>query len=146
MAGDEPRRSPFKVSRPATMLVVDCDSGLDQQLKRVIQEFDLSLTLYQASTQDLDFGNLASSPDVVLVNLAVSRVCLYLLPEMQQVWPDARVIFLAELDDVHLYADAIQLGAYDLLPQPLETIELGMILKRAIQSSRTKARVVAARI
>ena len=65
----------------------------------------------------------ASSPDLLLVNLAVSRVCFYLLPEMQQMWPD----------DVHLYADAIQLGAYDFLPKPLETVELGTILQRAVQ-------------
>ena len=126
------------------MLVVDCDSGLHQLLRKVIQEFELSLTLCQASTRNLKFGVLASSPDVVLVNLAVSKICLYLLPEMQQVWPNARVIFVSELDDVHLYAEAIQLGAYDFLLQPLEPVELGIILQRAIQPSRTKPRAVAA--
>ena len=44
MAGDQLRHSPVKVSRPATMLVVDCDSGLHQLLRKVIQEFELSLT------------------------------------------------------------------------------------------------------
>ena len=119
-------------------------AGLDQLLKKVIQEFDLGLTLCQASTRDLNFAVLASSPDIVLVNLAVSRVCLYLLPEMQQMWPDARVIFVSESDDVHLYAEAIQLGAYDFLPKPLEPVELGIILQRAIQPARTKHRAVAA--
>ena len=112
-------------------------------MRSVIQEFDLGLTVCRASTQGLDFGVLASSPVVVLVNLAVSRVCLYLLPEMQQLWPDARVIFVSELDEVHLYAEAIQLGAYDFLPKPLEPVELGTILQRAIQPARTKQRVVA---
>jgi len=144
MADDEPRRSLFKVSRPATMLVIDCDSGLHDLLKKVIQEFDLSLTLCQASTRDLDFGALASSPDVVLVNLAVSKVCLYLLPEVQQMWPDARMIFVSDLDNVHHYAEAIQLGAYDFLPKPLETVELGIVLQRAVQPARTKPRAVAA--
>jgi DNA-binding NtrC family response regulator len=133
---DEPRRSPF--SRPATMLVIDGDSALDHLLKKVIQEFDLGLTLCQVSTRDLDFAVLASSPDIVLVNLAVSRVCLYLLPEMQQMWPGARVIFVAESDDVHLYAEAIQLGAYDFLPKPLEPVEFGIILQSATQPARTK--------
>ena len=140
--GDEPRRSPS--SRPAMMLVVDCDSGLDQLLKKVIREFDLGLTLCQTSTRDLNFTVWTSSPDVVFVNLAVSRICLYLLPEMQQMWPDARVIFVSELDDLHLFAEAIQLGAYDFLPKPLEPVELGIILQRAIQPARTKHRAVAA--
>ena len=140
--GDEPRRSPS--SRPAMMLVVDCDSGLDQLLKKVIREFDLGLTLCQASTRDLNFTIWASSPDIVFVNLAVSRICLYLLPEMQQMWPDARVIFVSELDDLHLFAEAIQLGAYDFLPKPLEPVELGIILQRAIQPARTQHRAVAA--
>ena len=140
--GDEPRRSPF--SKPATILVIDGDSALDQLLKKVIREFDLSLTLCQASSRDLNFTVLTSYPDVVLVSLAVSRVCLYLLPEMQQMWPDARVIFVSELDDLHLFAEAIQLGAYDFLPKPLEPVELGIILQRAIQPARTKHRAVAA--
>jgi DNA-binding NtrC family response regulator len=144
MAGDEPRRSPFNVSRPATMLVVDCDSGLHELLKKTIQEFELSLTLCQASTKDLKLGVFPSSPDLLLVNLAVSKVCFHLLPEMQQMWPNAKVIFVSELDDVHLYADAIQLGAYDFLPKPLETVELGTILQRAVQTDRTKPRAVAA--
>jgi DNA-binding NtrC family response regulator len=141
MAGDSLRRSPS--SRPATMLVIDGDTGLDQLLKKVIQEFDLGLTLCQVSTRDLDFAVLASSPDIVLVNLAVSRVCLYLLPEMQQMWPEVRVIFVAESDDVHLYAEAMQLGAYDFLPKPLEPVQFGIILQRATQPARTKQRAAA---
>jgi DNA-binding NtrC family response regulator len=87
---------------------------------------------------------LASSPEVVLVNLAVSRLGLYLLPEVRQLWPDARVIFISEFDDVHLYAEAIQLGAYDFLTKPLESVELGLILQRAIQPLRTKPKALAA--
>jgi len=125
------------------MLVIDGDAGLDQLLKKVIQEFDLGLTLCQASTRDLDFAVLASSPDIVLVNLAVSRVCLYLLPEMQQMWPDVRVIFVAESDDVHLYAEAMQVGAYAFLPKPPEPVEFGIILQSATQPTRAKQRAAA---
>jgi hypothetical protein len=63
MAGDNLRRSPS--SRPATMLVIDGDTGLDLLLKKVIQEFDLGLTLCQISTRDLDFAALVFSPDIV---------------------------------------------------------------------------------
>jgi DNA-binding NtrC family response regulator len=141
MAGDNLRRSPS--SRPATMLVIDGDAGLDLLLKKVIQEFDLGLTLCQISTRDLDFAALVFSPDIVLVNLALSRVCLYLLPEMQQLWPDARVIFVAESDDIHLYAEAMQVGAYDFLPKPLGSVEFGTILQSATQPARTKQRAAA---
>jgi hypothetical protein len=39
---------------------------------------------------------------VVLVNLAASKACLDLLSDMQQLWPDARIVFVSAFDDIHL--------------------------------------------
>jgi DNA-binding NtrC family response regulator len=74
----------------------------------------------------------------VLVNLAASKACLDLLSDMQQLWPDARIVLVSAFDDIHLYAETIQLGAYDFLPRPLETDELGIILQRTVQPAQTK--------
>jgi DNA-binding NtrC family response regulator len=95
MTGAQPRCSPVEVSRP-TMLVVDADRQLDQSLKNVIQEFKLSLAVWETSSRDVKLCSVDPSPDVVLVNLSASKACLELLPEMQQLWPRTRVIVVSE--------------------------------------------------
>jgi len=138
MVGAQPRRSPVETFRPASMLVVDFDSDLHQLLKNVTERFKLRLTLCETSARGFRPGVVAFSPDVVLVNLAASRICLELLPDIRRLWPDARVIFVSEWDDMHLYAEAIQLGAYDFLPRPAGIDELGIILQRAVQHPQTR--------
>ena len=137
MLGAKPQSSLIEVPGLATMLVVDSDNDLRQLLRRVIEEFQLSLTVCETSAQDLKRW-VRPFPDVVLVNLAASKACLDLLSHMQQLWPDARIILVSAFDGIHLYAEAIQRGAYDFLPRPLETDELGIILQRAVQSAQTK--------
>jgi DNA-binding NtrC family response regulator len=137
MLGAKPQSSLIEVPGLATMLVVDSDSDLRQLLRRVIEEFQLSLTVCETSAQDLKRW-VGPFPDVVLVNLAVSKAYLDLLSHMQQLWPNARIILVSAFDGIHFYAEAIQRGAYDFLPRPLETDELGIILQRAVQSAQTK--------
>jgi two-component system nitrogen regulation response regulator NtrX len=137
MLGAKPQSSLIEVPGLATMLVVDSDSDLRQLLRRVIEEFQLSLTVCETSAQDLKRW-VGPFPDVVLVNLAVSKACLDLLSHMQQLWPNARIILVSAFDGIHFYAEAIQRGAYAFLPRPLETDELGIILQRAVQSAQTK--------
>jgi len=127
MSSSQVRRSPIEASRSGTVLVIDSDRELGQSLRRVIQEFRLSLLGCERSARDLKLGAVAP-PDVVLVNLSASELGLELLPEMRQLWPSARVIFLADWNNMHLYVDAIKLGAYDFLPKPLDTRDLGTVI------------------
>lgn len=137
MFGAKAQRSPFEVSKSATLLVVDPDKGLRQSMENLLREFKLNLTLSETSVRDLEPSILDSAPDVVLLNLTAPEVCLDLLRDMRQQWPDNKVIVVSESDDIHLYAEAIQLGAYDFLLKPLEIEEFGTTLQRAIEPRRT---------
>ena len=128
MSSSQVRRSPIEASRSGTVLVIDSDSELSQSLRRVIQEFRLSLLVCERSTHDLKLFGAVAPPDVVLVNLSASELGLELLPEMRQLWPSARVIFLADSSNMHLYVDAIKLGAYDFLPKTLGTHDFGTVI------------------
>ena len=81
MSGAQARRSAVEILTPASVLVVDFDSDLHQLLKNAIERFKLRLTLCETSARDFRPGVVASSPDVVLVNLAAVRICLELLPK-----------------------------------------------------------------
>ena len=137
MFATKSQRAPVEVSKSGTLLVVEPDTSLIQSLENVLQEFRLSLKVCETSARDLEPNILDSAPDVVLLNLTAPMTSLDLLRDLQQQWPDTRVIIVSESDDIHLYAEAIQLGAYDFLVKPLDIDELGRILQRATAPPRT---------
>jgi DNA-binding NarL/FixJ family response regulator len=72
-------------------------------------------------------------PDVVLVNLAVSaESCFSFLAKIRQVCPKAKVIFLSNVDGLHLWIQAIQRGAYEFLPKAIDPDQLGWVLEGAL--------------
>jgi DNA-binding NtrC family response regulator len=132
MPGGQPNTSPVPVARPATMLIVDSDEEVRHLVEKAIPEYRRSRISLAFSD---NFALLAAdpSPDIVLFNIKTeAESCFGRLEKVQGQWPSAQVIFLSPVDDIHLWAEAIRLGAYDFLPKPIDPDQLKWILQGAL--------------
>lgn len=77
--------------------------------------------------------------DLVLIDLSNSRLGLFEpLARTRQRHPGAEVILICDPGQMDVWTDAIQRGAYECLPAPLEPEELKQVLLRAFRDrSRT---------
>jgi len=137
MSAAQPQRSPIDAPNPATVWVLNSDAQVRRLVDNAVQQYPLHLSLCVIFSEDFRPDVTAPPPDVVLVNLtAPTESCLSLLPEIRRQWPDTRVIFLSQSDDIHLWSEAIQIGAYEFLPRSVECHQLGWALQGALWTSR----------
>jgi len=132
MSGGQPKTSPAAVVRPAAMLIVNPDAEVRHLLEKAIP-------VYRRSSMSLvfsdDFALVAEQPppDVVLFNIKTgAQSCFDRLAKVREQWPSTQVIFLSPVNDIHLWAEAIRLGAYDFLPKPIDPDQLKWILQGAL--------------
>lgn len=131
MSGAQAKLCPAKAVT-TTLWVVNSDAQVREAVESAVQECPLHSNLLLSFSEDLKPDEGTSPPDVVLINLtALTESILSLLPRIRQQWPQTHVILLSELNDIHLWAEAIQLGAYDFLPSCVESRQLGWVLQNA---------------
>ena len=139
MFAAQPQRSISDAFDPVTVWVVNSDAQVRRLVDNAVQEYPLHLDLCVIFSEDFRSAVAAPPPVVVLINLtAPTESCFNLLPEVRQQWPDAHVIFLSHSDDIHHWAEAIQLGAYEFLPRSVECDQLGWVLQSALWTRRRK--------
>jgi DNA-binding NtrC family response regulator len=74
------------------------------------------------------------SVDVVLLDLQQPFESSFdLLSELKACSPQTEVVFVSRFDDEKLWVEAVQRGAYDFLPKPLEMSELRRVLVQATE-------------
>jgi DNA-binding NtrC family response regulator len=132
MSGGQPKTSPVAVVSPAAMLIVNPDAEIRHLVEKAIPEYRRSRMSFAFSD---DFALLAEQPppDVVLFNIkAEAQSCFSRLAKVRGQWPNTQVIFLSPVNDIHLWAEAIRLGAYDFLPKPIDPDQLKWILEGAL--------------
>ena len=135
MFGGQPKTPPVAVVRPAAMLIVNSDAEVRHLVEKAIPEYRRSRMSLVFSD---DFTLLAADPppDIVLFNIKTDAQSCFILEKVQGQWPSAQVIFLSPVDDIHLWAEAIRLGAYDFLPKPIDPDQLKWILQGALARKR----------
>lgn len=132
MSGGQPKTSPVAVVRPAAMLIVNSDAEIRHLVEEAIPEYRRSKMSLAFSD---DFTLLAADPppDIVLFNIKTeAQSCFSRLAKVRGQWPSTQVIFLSPVDDIHLWVEAIRLGAYDFLPKPIDPDQLKWILQGAL--------------
>jgi DNA-binding NtrC family response regulator len=138
MSAAQPRRSPSDAAKPATMWVVNSDAKVRQLVDNAVQKYPLHLSLCVIFSEEFRPAVTAPQPEVVLNNLTVpTESCFSFLPRIRRQWPDANVIFLSQSDEMHLWTEAIQLGACDFLPRSVECDQLAWVLQGARWTSRS---------
>ena len=127
----------FDTARHATVWVINSDAEVRQVVENAVHDYPLCTRVRLICSEDFRLPVKTSQPDVVLINLtALTDSCFSLLSKIRRQWPDARVIFVSQSDDIHLWAEAIQLGAYEFLPRSVEYHQLGWVLQGALWTSR----------
>jgi DNA-binding NtrC family response regulator len=83
-----------------------------------------------------------TSIDVIILNLERPFEEVFdLLPSLKAKLPHVEIVFVTRFDDETLWVEAIQRGAYDLLPRPIDVTELARILLHAVEKHRGKLQV-----
>jgi len=137
MSAAQPQPSPNDAPRSATMWVVTSDAQIRQVVENAVQDYPLHVSVCVNFSEDFRPPITGAPPDIVLINLiAPTESCFSLLPNIRRQWPNAHVIYLSHSDDIHLWAKAIQLGAYEFLPSSVEPHQLGWVLQGALWTSR----------
>ena len=132
-------RSPNDAARSATIWVVNSDPLFRRLVENAVQAYPLHLSVRLSFSDDFRSAATSPSPDVVLINLtAPTKSCFSLLPKIRRQFPDAKVILLSQSDDIHFWAEAIRLGAYEFLPRSVECDQLGWVLQGALWTSKRK--------
>jgi DNA-binding NtrC family response regulator len=136
MSAARPQCSPINAAKPATMWVINSDADVRRLVDSALQKYPLHLSVCMIFSEDSRPAVTNSPPEVVLINLtAPTESCFSLLAKIRRQFPDANVIFLSQSDDMHLWTQAIQLGAYDFLPRSVECDQLAWVLQGALWTS-----------
>ena len=124
------------------LLVVEDDEGLQAQLKWAYDDFDVVLARDRATAiaavraeeppvVTLDLG-LPPDPDGTSEGFAV-------LDEIMALKPDTKVIVATGHGARDSALTAIERGAYDFYPKPVDIDQLGLIVRRALNLQRIEA-------
>ena len=126
--------------RSATMWVVNSDGEVRQLVENALLQYRQYLRMCLIFTEDLETLPADPPPQVLLINATgPAQSSLAPLASLRQRWPDVKVIFLSPLDDIHLWAEAIRMGAYDFLPKPIDPDQLKWVLIGAFPTMQTPA-------
>jgi DNA-binding NtrC family response regulator len=125
--------APFFPQSRVVVFSVDplCQQVISETLKEAVEEI-------RFVNPDQDWNQLVTSPisyNVALVDATDIGQAYRLMETLRETWPCTEIILLSQSDDEQIWVESIQRGAYDLLPIPLNTVELRRIVKNAI--SRT---------
>ena len=129
MSAAQTQLPPRDATGTATMWVVNSDAETRQLVEDALRQYRQHVKTCLVFTEGLGSSAATPPPQVLLVNVTgTARSSLALLPNIRQRWPDAHVIFLSQFDDIHLWAEAIRVGAYDFLPKPIDPDQLKWVL------------------
>jgi DNA-binding NtrC family response regulator len=123
------------------MWVVNSDAEVRQLVENALLQYRQYLRMCLIFTEDLETLPADPPPQVLLINATgPAQSSLAPFASLRQRWPDAKVIFLSPLDDIHLWAEAIRMGAYDFLPKPIDPDQLKWVLIGAFPSAQNAPR------
>ena len=137
MPGTKTKLAPFERKRRSRLLVVDADSQVRGMISEVLpgEKYDV---VFEESSDWFETLLLEDSPfDAVLIDLFKSAEnCFDWLSSIKQKQPITEVIFVSKLEDMNLWMEAIQCGAYDYLPRPLDREELKRVVMNALGKNK----------
>ena len=137
MPGTKTKLAPFERKRRSRLLVVDADSQVRGMISEVLpgEKYDV---VFEESSDWFETLLLEDFPfDAVLIDLFKSTEnCFDWLSSIKQKQPITEVIFVSKLEDMNLWMEAIQCGAYDYLPRPLDREELKRVVMNALGKNK----------
>lgn len=125
------------MQKPIVIMVVDPDPLSADRVLEAAQDYLSEVVEYASIELMLAALSENSHADVIVFNLERPFERAFdLLPRLKSKLPQAEVVFVTRFDDETLWVEAIQRGAFDLIPKPLDLSELSRILLLAVQKHR----------
>ena len=128
----------------ASILVVDDEALLRMSLRaRLAQE---GYELLEAGTAEEALGQLASEPDLVLLDFHLpDGDGLAVLREIKQRSPDTVVILMTAFSSIENAVEAMKLGAFHYVNKPFDVEEIVLLAEKALETTRLRREVRALR-
>jgi DNA-binding NtrC family response regulator len=127
---------PSRAARQDCILVVEDDTSMCDTVCQLLKAEGDAVIFRQSAEHFEQVLARQAAVDTVLMDLSDPLQGLELLPLLKQKWPQAEVVFLCRLEDMDLWMEAIQRGAYDYLPKPVDPEELRRVLSNAVRKHR----------
>ncbi|HET7402253.1 MAG TPA: response regulator, partial [Usitatibacter sp.] len=117
-------------------MVVEDDEMLADNLRTYLEKRGWDVSVFHAVDAALAMLE-ALRPDVIVADYILpGKTGLELLKEVRAVDPQIKVVMATGHGDVQLAVEAMRSGAYDYICKPLVLAELGLLLERAIGTTR----------
>ena len=126
-----------------SVVIVDCEPRTAERDSQATAAYLTKITAYASVSLMLEALAEGTSIDVIVLNLERPfEEAFDLLPSLKAKLPNVEIVFVTRFDDETLWVEAIQRGAYDLLPRPIDVSELARILLHAVEKHRGRLRVM----
>ncbi|MBW2320722.1 MAG: sigma-54-dependent Fis family transcriptional regulator [Deltaproteobacteria bacterium] len=123
-----------------TILIVDDEKSLLKALRITLEGKYGVITTETGSNAIKLFQH--KGPDLVLLDIGLPDMSgIVTLKEIKEKDPDAMVIMVTAVEDVKTIVEAVKLGAYDYLVKPINSQELFLTVKNAIESRQLKNQI-----
>lgn len=125
--------TPAEETKQYRLLVVGADFHVHKTVSEVLS-LECCEILYEESIDQFERVFIDNSPfDAVLIDLSEPAERFFeLVSFVKERSPETEVIFASTLREIQLWLEAIQRGAYDFIPKPLDRRELHRIVQSAV--------------
>jgi DNA-binding NtrC family response regulator len=118
---------------------VGYEPKLAERVGQAMAAYRTQITVFQPLSSMLEALSESSVIDVVILELEPPfEQAFDFIAFLKTKLRNAEVVFVTRFDDDTLWVEAIQRGAYDLLPRPVDVSELKRILTNAVERHRGK--------
>ena len=124
---------PDSHSPATTVLVVDDEEGIRQELDRFLSRLGYKVLQAASGAEALD-RQAAGQPQAMLSDIRMPNMSgVELVPKALAVDSDLAVIMLTAIDEPRTAIECLKLGAYDYLIKPVDLDELELSLQAALR-------------
>ena len=102
-----------------SVAIVDPEPRMIEEAVQAIVAYRPQIAIYPSISLMLEAS--AETTDVIILNLERPfEETFELIPQLKAKLPSAEIVFITRFHEESLWVEAIQRGAYDLLPKPID--------------------------
>ena len=123
------------MQKAISVAIVDPEPRMIEEAVLAIAAYHPQIAVYSSISLMLEAPSEAT--DVIILNLERPfEETFEFIPRLKAKLPSVEIVFITRFDEESLWVEAIQRGAYDLLPKPIDVSELERILLHATEKHR----------
>lgn len=124
----------------ATVLIIDDDKSIVKAMRMIFDECYTVITAYSGA-EGLRLA-FKERPDAILLDIGLPDMNgMTVLEKLRASCPETAVVMITAVDNVKTVVNALNLGAFDFLPKPLDANEVKVTVKNALENKRLKDQI-----